>query len=189
MQIDRFTHLQFPRHNMPSASENESSGVPPRTGSAKSQGPLPMPATDGKAARADSVVMKVQFPEGGATPEMQANMGIYTDIRRPSGVASDATVESDAQIAEHQRAIDRNAGVFTQITLNKDGVLVAKPQMVGLAKQPDFVALAVSAMREFSDEAERQKAHSFDPSEPASNSAWGGLKGLQHLAAKFNVFA
>jgi hypothetical protein len=28
MQIDRYTHLQFPRNNTPNASENESTGVP-----------------------------------------------------------------------------------------------------------------------------------------------------------------
>ena len=56
-------------------------------------------------------------------------------------------------------------------------------------KQPDFVALAVSAMREFSDEAERQKGQSFDVNAAAPEMPWTRLKGLQQLAAKFNVFA
>jgi hypothetical protein len=84
--------------------------------------------------------------------------------------------------------VDRNAGIFTRITLNKDGVMVAKPQPAGEAKQPDFVALAVSAMREFSDEADRQKAKSFDFSAAPAEIPWGRFKGLQQLAAKFNVF-
>ena len=96
-------------------------------------------------------------------------------------------MDSESQAADHQRAVDRNAGVFTQITLNKDGVLVAKPQPAG--KQPDFVALAVSAMREFSDEADRLKAQSFDFNAPPAEMSWGSLKSLQQLAAKFNVFA
>ena len=44
-------------------------------------------------------------------------------------------------------------------------------------------------MREFSDEAERQKARSVTPAEVPAEMAWGKLKSLQQLAARFNVFA
>ncbi len=185
MQIDRFSHLQFPRHNMPNASENESSGVPPRAGLTKSQEQLPVPAVNGKPARAESVVMKVQLPESASA---RAQVAVYADSRKPVS-AGDTKADAEIQAAEHQRAIDRNAGVYTQITLNKDGVLVTKPQTAGASKPPDFVALAVSAMREFSDEAERQKTQSFDAAASAVERPWGGLKGLQHLAAKFKAFA
>jgi hypothetical protein len=133
------------------------------------------------------LVLKVQFPQEGALQAARADAVVYTNGRK-SIATGDAQADSETQAADYQRAVDRNAGMFTQITLSKDGVLVAKPQPAGDAKQPDFVALAVSAMREFSDEADRQKAQSFDFNAEPAEMPWGGLKGLQQLAAKFNVF-
>jgi len=187
MQIDRYTHLQFPRSNTPNASENESSGALQRAGSNKPQDSLPAPALGGQQPRAESVVLKVQFPDRGALDSSRADAAVYTDGRK-FVAAGGGQADGETQAADHQRAVDRNAGVFNQITLDKDGVLVAKPQPAAQAKPPDFVALAVSAMREFSDEAERQKARSFDFNAPAAEMPWGRLKGLQQLAAKFNVF-
>jgi hypothetical protein len=188
MQIDRYNHLQFPRNNTPVASDNESSGAPPRAGLTRPQGQLPAPALEGQQHGVEGVVLKVQFPGGGVSQAVRAAVAVYTDGRK-ANAGGNAQVDSESQAANHQRAVDRNAGVFTQITLNKDGVLVAKPQSAGDAKQPDFVALAVSAMREFSDEAERQKAQSYDFNAPPAEMPWGRLKSLQQLAAKFNVFA
>ena len=74
---------------------------------------------------------------------------------------------------------------------NKDGVLSARAQPAAQDKQPDFVALAVSAMREFSDEAERLKA-ALPPAAtegPTAGMGWGKLQGLQQLAARFKAFA
>jgi hypothetical protein len=187
MQIDRSTYLQIPRHHMPGASENESLGVPPRAGLTNSQSQFLIPAPEGKQLFADGVVLKIQFPDGGSTQATRAAGPVYTDGRKSAATDGDQA-DGMTQTADHQRAVDRNAGIFTQITLNKDGVLVAKPQPAGEAKQPDFVALAVSAMREFSDEADRQKAQSFDFNPPAAEMPWGKLKSLQQLAAKFNMF-
>ena len=187
MQIDRSTYLQIPRHHMPSASENESLGVPPRAGLTNSQSQFLIPAPEGKQLFSDGVVLKIQFPDRGSTQATRAAGLVYTDGRKSSATDGDQA-DGVTQAADHQRAVDRNAGIFTQITLNKDGVMVAKPQPAGEAKQPDFVALAVSAMREFSDEADRQKAQSFDFNPPAAEMPWGKLKSLQQLAAKFNMF-
>jgi hypothetical protein len=188
MQIDRFNHLQIPSHNMPGASENESSGVPSRVGLTKPQSQLTAPAPEDAAVLAHSVVLKIQFPDGGATQTDRSDVVVYADSRKSVATAG-AQTDSASLAANHQRAMDRNAGIFTQITLNKDGVMVAKSQPAGEAKPPDFVALAVSAMREFSDEAERQKVQSFDFNAAPAEIPWGRLKGLQQLAAKFNVFA
>jgi hypothetical protein len=188
MQIDRYNQPQFPRNNTPVASDNESAGAAPSAGLAKPQGQLPAPALQGQQHRADSVVLKVKFPGGGASQAVRADSAVYTDGRK-ANTGGDAQVDNESQAAIHQQAVDRNAGIFTQITLSKDGVLVVKPQPGGDAKQPDFVALAVSAMREFSDEAERQKAQSYDFNAPPAEMSWGRVKSLQQLAAKFNVFA
>nr|WP_295781108.1 hypothetical protein [Rhodoferax sp.] len=60
-------------------------------------------------------------------------------------------------------------------------------------KQPDFVALAVSAMREYSDEHDRQKVRSTTKTAAGTvaptETHWSAFKGLQQIAAKFHVFA
>nr|WP_295769732.1 hypothetical protein [Rhodoferax sp.] len=110
-----------------------------------------------------------------------------------------ATMGTDADTGtmsrDHQLAVDRNAGTLTQISLNKDGVLVARKAQPTTSqdKQPDFVALAVSAMREYSDEHDRQKVRSTTET-PAATVApteahLSAFKGLQQIAAKFHVFA
>jgi hypothetical protein len=188
MQIDRYTHLQFPRNNATVASDDASTGVAARAGLTHPQMPLPAPAQPIRSERGESVVLKVQFPASDVSLTARVDPDFYTDGRKAIAV-SGSEGDSESRAADHQRAVDRNVGVFTQITLNKDGVLVAKPQMAAEARQPDFVAMAVSALREFSDEADRQKAQSFDFNAVPAEMPWGRLKGLQQLAAKFNVFA
>lgn len=188
MQIERYTHLQFPHNNKAISSENESAVAPTRAGLNTPQGQLSQPAAEGQQRRVESAVLKVQFQDAADLQANAASSDVYTDRRK--SVAMDVAQDGGAsQADDHQLAVQRNAGVFTQITLNKNGVLVAKPQPAGLPKQPDFVALAVSAMREFSDEAERQKARSIDFNAQPAELPWGKLKSLQQLAAKFNVFA
>ena len=188
MQIDRHNHLQFPRNNTPASTGNESSSAGLAPGLDKAQARALVVPADSLRGRSDSVVLKIQWPDDLSVGIAGADAGVYAAARKAS--RSDGTLaDADSQAADHQRAVDRNAGVFTRITLDKDGVLVAKPQPAGESKQPDFVALAVSAMREFSDEAERQKVRSFDDTAAPAAASWGKLKGLQQLAAKFNVCA
>lgn len=193
MQIDRYNHLQFPRDNAAATTGREATpaGAAAGAGAGKAQSGIVLTGAPVAVARPDSVVLKVQLSALSSDNLDRAPAGVYSDGRNfaaRSGGDDDASI----QAADHQRALDRNAGVFTRITLNKEGVLVAQkpqPQSSAEAKQPDFVALAVSAMREFSDEAERQKVQSFDfntAQEPAPASKF---KGLQQLAARFNVFA
>ena len=96
MQIDRFSHLQFPRHSMPNASENESSGVPPRAGLSKPPAQLPVPVADGILVRPDSVVMKVQLPENASA---RASVAVYSDSRKPVS-AGDTKADAETQAAD-----------------------------------------------------------------------------------------
>lgn len=181
MQIDRYNHLHFPRDNAPTATGNGSASGALAPGVASPQaGVADAALPDAAAPRAESVVLKIQWP-GDAT-RGRADAAVYAP-NRPN-VARDDT-DTDSQAQAHQRALDRNNGVFTRLTVNPDGVLVAKPQAATESRQPDFVALAVSAMREFSDEAERQKSVAAPAAEPASQAPTGWSK----LAARFNVFA
>ncbi|MES2951018.1 MAG: hypothetical protein V4858_20980 [Pseudomonadota bacterium] len=189
MQIDRYNHLLFPRDNnsAPAAKGGDASAGAATAAAAKPQAKPPAPAVvpERAAARPEGVVLKIQWPDDDKAMA-RAEAPVYSNARKvPAHEPPGVEVQAEA----HQRAVDRNAGVFTQITLNKDGVLVAKPTSASEGKPADFVALAVSAMREFSDEAERVKIRSTEPiSAPADNMNWGKLKGLQQLAAKFNVF-
>lgn len=192
MQIDRYHHLQFPRENTPASTGSGTASAD--SGLEKALARLPALTPTPAAARAQSVVLKVQLPEQASDKALRLDPSVYTDSRQPVGRTS---LETDAshQADDHQRALDRNAGVFTRIRLDKDGVLVASNphpqppvQPIASAKQPDFVALAVSAMREFSDEAERQKIQSFTFDEPPAQGPAHTFKGLQQLAARFNPF-
>ncbi len=189
MQIDRQNYLLLPRDNAPTATGNGSASGAAAPAAGHSQGRVPATvASDTGLAHAASAVLNIQWPDDPAVARNRGDAAVYSPVRRAVG-RDEADAETQAQ--DHQRAVERNTGVFTRLTVNKDGVLVAKPQTAVEAKQPDFVALAVSAMREFSDEAERAKAARAPTEEVASPPAtgWGKLKDLQHLAARFNMFA
>jgi hypothetical protein len=85
----------------------------------------------------------------------------------------------------YQSAIARNAGTVTPIAVGKDGVLVAGPKVPLQDRQPDFVTFAVTAMRDYADEAERSK-RANDAAAPAPVRT---VRGLQQLAARFKLFA
>lgn len=188
MQIDRYTHLLFPRDSNSPATNGKQplpATIAPALAKPQAAGDS---VRDGQGARSGSVVLKIELPD------RAADAAVYSKGRK-TGATEDQDADAHGKAREHQKALDRNAGVFTQITLNKDGVLVATAQPAASTKQPDFVALAVSAMREFSDEHERQKVRSVDAngalvSDPApAETPWTTLKGLQQFAAKLNVFA
>jgi len=197
MQIDRFNYLQFPRDTSANAPGNDSTAGANGAGVGQTQAKSPLPPAappvERSSTRADSVVLKIQWPDSpspAGTPG--ADSPVYSNARKSAVPASAEPGSDPAQ--DHQRAVARNAGVFTQLAVSKDGVLVAKPQAASETKPPDFVALAVSAMREFSDEAQRQKLRAFDASAampvPTPEAHRNSIKGgLQQLAARFNVFA
>ena len=182
MQIDRYNHLSFPRDNTAATNgKDTASGAAPDIASTQQAKPLPTPRED--RVQTGSVVLKIQFPNSVTTASEVPSNPVYSNGRKQAG-------DDDQRMArDHQLAIERNAGVFTQLAVNKDGVLVAKQQPSQPAKEPDFVALAVSAMREFSDEHERQKVRTVDAASPDNTEHWTAFKGLQQFAAKLNVFA
>ena len=153
----------------------------------KPQTAMPAQAVARAVGRLDGVVLKIQWPDGtGAKP---VDAPLYTPGRR---MPAAATVDTGAMAREHQLAVDRQAGgSVTPIAVSKDGVLVASRPAQAMEHQqdaqPDFVALAVSAMREYRDDPERQRLSTAQASAPEAH--WSALKGLQQFAAKLNVFA
>lgn len=208
MQVDRYNHLLFPRDATAGASgnTNNSNTNPAATGKeaassaagaaglqAKPQqrAALGAPPDARAASRNESVVLKIQWPDGssGAKP---ADIPLYTPGRRmQAGGDAIHSNNTDAMAREHQLAVDRQTagGSVTPLAVTKDGVLVAAKTPQGTEQkqdaQPDFVALAVSALREYRDDPERQRVNTAAQAE----SHWSALKGLQQIAAKLNVFA
>ena len=77
----------------------------------------------GDGAHKGSAVLKIELPDN------VVDAAVYSRGRKIAApVDQDANAHSQAH--KHQQALDRNADVFTQITLNKDGVLVARPRPV-----------------------------------------------------------
>lgn len=195
MQVDRYNHLQFPRDAQAGSNNSAALGKDAQSASAGAVGVLakpqaagPLPVVAPVAGRSDGVVLKIQWPGGAQGAAHAADAALYAPGRR---VAASDGDDSSAMARGHQLAVDRNAGIVTQISVDKDGVLMARPHPLASEKQPDFVALAVSAMREYSDEHDRQKVRSAtsDTAPVAADVPWSPLKGLQHIAAKLNVFA
>ncbi len=204
MQVDRYNHLLFPRDATAGASGNTSNNNPAAAGKepsssaggaaglqAKPQHRAGWGATpDARvASRTESVVLKIQWPDGssGVKP---TDVPLYTPGRRMPAAGE---ADTGAMAREHQLAVDRQAGgSVTPIAVNKDGVMVAaKTPQVPEQKQdaqPDFVALAVSALREYRDDPERQRVSTV-PQAAAPEAHWSAFKGLQQIAAKLNVFA
>lgn len=195
MQVDRYNHLLFPRdtqaggNNPPALGKDAQSASGGAAGVlAKSPAGVSPPAAAPSAGRPDGVVLKILWPGGAQGAARTADATVYAPGRR---VPASDNVDTGAMARGHQLAIDRNAGIVTQISVDKDGVLVARPHPVAPDKQSDFVALAVSAMREYSDEHDRQKVRGATPDAAPvlAEAHWSPLKGLQHIAAKLNVFA
>lgn len=202
MQIDRYNHLLFPRdassgngNNNPAATGKDASSsaaVGSSGASAKPQAGVPASGTVRATQPPESVVLNIQWSDGDIANN--PDPGVYTNGRKTATMMR-TDADTGTMARDHQMALDRNAGTFTQISLNKDGVLVANKAQPAASpdKHPDFVALAVSAMREYSDEHDRQKVRSTTETAAATaeptEAHWSAFKGLQQIAAKLNVFA
>lgn len=112
---------------------------------------------------------------------------IYT----PSSPAvTDASLTDLANMSlEKQLAYGRDRGVFTKIALNKDGVLIAKPDPAPHANAPEFVASAVTTMRDFEEGIALLKGNPADKGAKVAEAFSEKFKHLQQAAARLNVFA
>lgn len=105
----------------------------------------------------------------------------------PSIARADEDVSPDAMAHRYQQAMARMHPDARALTVDACGILVAKPRTAFSAQEPDFVALAVSAMRDFRDSAEQAKA--AGDAEPVAPPSVGLRSGLAHLAARLKAFA
>jgi hypothetical protein len=207
MSIDRLHHLRFPADMGPVARSTEPVRVDP----------------NGLVTVAGSEAPEGQATDAKATaPRLTARVPTLSERIEPALVSTVVTIQSDAQVkaaaaepvvygntrkvaapadeeaelaamqAAHQRAQERSANAVTPLKVDADGIVVAR--------QPDFVSVAVSAMREFRDEVERQKRYAqmslaATPAPVAADAAapahppTSPFQGLQQLASRLNLFA
>lgn len=178
MQIERFNHLQFPTDRRTGADDAaRAAGQEVLTASVAPQPSVPPLAQ----APGRSAVVRL-----GSTGDSPA---VYS--RAPRGEAAQhAQADWDGMAQRHQEALARQGQDTTTLGVDKDGILVAKSRTAFSTQESDFVALAVSAMRDFRDTAERAKAAQAAEGISAPPIASGGLRsGLAHLAARFKAFA
>lgn len=193
MQIDRLNHLHFPPDSNPAPTGKEpASAAGAHAKPAAAARPNVPTLVDRTAHQPPSVVLKIQSKTAEGVDDAATDAPVYSDARKTGVGASDAAHEAQ-KAKEHQQALERNAGVLTRMSVDKDGVLVvAKPHAAAPAETSpaptDFVTMAVNTMREFADEAARQKGQSTG-SAAHGDASEGKLKGLQHLAARFKLFA
>lgn len=188
MQVNHLKHLSFPVDTALPSMDKESK-APADAATANRARPGVEPVLITEQVPAGSVVLKIAAPGAGPIKSGDTPPPVYSNARKPPVDSSDDT---DAMARAHQAALERNAGVMTTLTVGSDGVMVAKPKTAFSAHEPDFVSFAVSAMREFADQAQRAKldAKGADGAEPpATHAPQGNFFGIQKLAAKFNLFA
>lgn len=124
------------------------------------------------------------------TPPAETRGVIYTGSGNTGAPALEADYpDLDNMSLENQLEFGRNQGVFTKITLSKDGVLVAKPHGGSNAKSAGFAASAAATIKDFEEGIASLKQHTSDANNRSSNAMLGRFKSLQQFTAKLNVFA
>jgi hypothetical protein len=183
MQIDRYNHLLFPRENPSHAAGSDASAASTASsGAASNVTRVALADTETAPARADSVVLQIRSSD--AAP-VRPETALYTAARKAAAAATATEDDSADQTAAYQRALDRQGASTTRLSVNQEGLLEARPAAGETARQPDFVSVAVSAMRELRDQADRQPVAPAANAAPAPTSGWG----LHSLAARFKAFA
>ena len=137
-----------------------------------------------EAPAPQGVVLKLSTPDA-SRPEH----ALYTKAGTQSASVAAAKIDLNNMTLENQLALGKDKGVFTKITLSKDGVLLAAPKEQPSPQAPEFVSSAVTAMRDFQEGIALLKEQGVDTGSKSAGFFSGGLRSLQSAAAKLNVFA
>jgi hypothetical protein len=197
MQIGLLNHLNFSKGSHPLLAGNAEDSTPAAVdGSATSGLEAPALAPLKPSNEAPGVVLKLQ---GEAASAIVAKGLVYSDGRKLAtrgDARTDANSDIDRMAEQHSQAWLRNAGSTTQLTVDKDGILVAGAAPAADTKPRDFVTFAVTAMRDYADEQDRLKSATQASATPASDSQISAthiiprsMAEVQRLAARFKLFA
>lgn len=186
MQVNTLKHLLFPTDPLPTSTGKESPASALQVGPAGVRAKAPTaPAVEDKPAASAVVTIRSEAATAANAVEAPA---VYSDAPKLAAAQDDAAA-TDAMARAHQSALERQSGTVTQITFDKQGVLVAKQMPASTAKPPDFVTFAVTAMREFADEAERLKRTPTGAADLSAAAHASKLKAFQSFASRLNIFA
>jgi hypothetical protein len=195
MQVDRLNHLLFPPDSAPaplkkpSAAATQANSQPNSHATAQASARSRAPTlVDRVLPPQASVVLKLQPDRLASADLAPIDAAVYSDARKNVPVASDQ-VNLDKMQQEHQLALGRNAGIFTKMAVDKDGILVAKPNSAASTGPSDFVTRAVLAMRELHSENENKKSSASSLANVPESAPLPKLNSLQQLAARFKTFA
>lgn len=181
MQIQHLSHLQFPTEQRTGlAREDGLSADPAQAGVAisKQEKETRSPQTP-MAPSSTAVHISARAPE----PALYARPGQPTSALRGDD-------DSEHNLQRYEQALTRTAAGGQALSLDKDGILVARPRTAFSAQQSDFVALAVSAMRDFRDNAEHARTGMGPTASAASEASSNGLRGAwTQVAARFKAMA
>ena len=189
MQVNR-THtapnstLFPPAGGQGDAEKSAQTLLPGVTGAAAPVRGAPVAEVQTETAAPQGVVLKLSTP-GATRPEH----ALYTKAGTHSANAAAAKIDLSNMTLENQLALGKDKGVFTKITLSKDGVLLAAPKEQPSPQAPEFVSSAVTAMRDFQEGIALLKEQGADTGSKSAGFFSDGLRSLQNVAAKLNVFA
>lgn len=97
-----------------------------------------------------------------------------------ASTADSSDVDTQAMAQRYNQAMERTAGNSTNLSVDSNGVLLARPVSNAEVKAQAFVNNAVTAMRDHADAQERQKA---------AGMAGDNASAMQKLAARFKMFS
>src|SRR5450830_667502 len=169
MQINRSNNLLFLPASSPQTSIKPTPVVSPVV--------TPVPAE-----------VQVAPAESSAAKEAAVTYSSSGFVEKKYTTPADLTNLRDMTLS-NQLEVGKKMGVFTKITLSKDGVLVAKPDLSRAVNSPEFVASAVTTIKDFQDVIAVLKDCSPQSSSKASALLSGSLRNLQNVATRFHVFA
>ena len=175
MQIGSSNPLSFlPGNNAPLAGKANDNDATASAASAANRGitaPAAAPAPD-----AASVILSIQSDAApGAAPP--------ADLVYSNSTPSASPANADAAAGQYSQALQRSAGSPSSLSIDKDGVLVARPASAADIKSQAFVTSAVTTMRTYADEQDRLKQLSAASLVPRS------MAEVQKLASRFKLFA
>ena len=102
------------------------------------------------------VILTTELPVPVTVAAAQPNALVYSKARK-SEAAPDESSDTLRMAAQHQQALERNAGSTSCLSVDKDGVLVAEPASPEEIKARQFMHFAVAAMRDYADAIDRLK--------------------------------
>lgn len=133
------------------------------------------------------VILTIDLPAPITVAAAQPNALVYSKAGK-SEVAPDESSDTLRMAAQHQQALERNAGSTNSLSVDKDGVLVAEPASPEEIKARQFMHFAVAAMRDYADASDRVKTAAAGQ-EDAAALIPRSLSEAHKLATRLKLFA